>query len=123
VSDLFRDILPSILETKKDVLNDPKDYNSFMVNRALSYHPDCLFHANQLNMLYQLDRRLQYLVFLNTIRAKRRPFVKWAKPIKEENLQAIKTYYGYSDKKAAEALGVLTEEQIDFIIDKTKIGE
>ena len=123
MSYLFRDILPSILETKKDILNDPKDYNSFMVNRALSYHPDCLFHANQLNMLYQLDRRLQYLVFLNTIRAKKRGFVKWAKPLKEENLQAIKTYYGYSDKKAAEALSILTEEQIDFIIDKTKIGE
>jgi len=121
--DLFKQLLPSILQTKKDVLEDPKDYNAFMVNRALSHHPDCLFYANQLNLLPQLDKRLQYLYFLNSIRAKKRSFVKWSKPIKEENLEAIKTYFGYSDTKAAEALTILTEEQIEFIIEKTRKGE
>lgn len=123
MADLFRDIIPSIFETKKDVLDDPKDYNAFMVNRTLSYHPDTLFYANDLNMNYQLDKRLQYLVFLNTVRAKKRPFVRWAKPIKQENLESVKTYFGYSDKKAAEAMTLLTDSQIEFIIEKTKTGE
>ena len=123
MADLFRDIIPSIMVHKRDVLDDPKDYNAFMVNRALSYQPDCLFYANEMNMIYQLDKRLQYLVLLNTIRAKKRPYVPWAKAIKEEGLQAVKIYFGYSDKRAAEALTILTDEQVEFIIDRTKIGE
>jgi hypothetical protein len=123
MAELFKDIIPSIMDHKRDVLEDPKDYNAFMVNRALSYQPDCIFYANELNMNYSLDKRLQYLLLLNSIRAKKRPFVKWIKPIKEENLQAVKTYFGYSDRRASEALTILTDEQVELIIEKTTIGE
>jgi len=47
--DLFKDIIPSILQTKKCVINDEidqKDYVPFVVNRALSYHMDCILYAN-----------------------------------------------------------------------------
>ena len=60
MSDLFKDIIPSILQTKKDVLENEKDYTAFVVNRALSYHIDCLMYANQMNLNSKLDSKLQY---------------------------------------------------------------
>lgn len=124
--DLFKDILPGILENKKEVFNQPeseKAYAPFMVNRALSYHNDCLYYANQMNLLYGLEKQPQITFYLNTIRAKKRSFVKWAKPIKEGNLQSVKMYFGYSDRQASEVLRILTDDQITIIKSRTKIGE
>jgi hypothetical protein len=124
--DLFKDIIPGILENKRKTFEEPeaeKAYAPFMVNRALSYHSDCLYFANQLNQMHHLEKRPQIEFYLNTIRAKKRSFVKWAKPIKEGNLQAVKMYFGYSDRHATEALKILTDEQITFIKSRTTIGE
>ena len=121
--DLFRDILPSIMQTKQHILEEEKDYSAFMVNRALSYHPDCLMHANQMNQNFNLDQKPQYDYLINIIRAKKRPYVKWEKPIKEDDLLAVKLFFGYSGKKAAEALKILTEEQLKIIRTKTSIGD
>ncbi len=123
---LFDDIIPSILQNKKSIFEDPEAeriYSPFMINRALSYHTDEIYAANQMNLLSGLDKRPQIDFYLNTIRAKKRPFVKWAKPIKEGNLQAVKMYFGYSDRHASDALKVLTDEQIAYIKERTKIGE
>lgn len=123
MADLFKDIIPSILEKKKYILEDEKDYSPFMVNRAVSQHVDCIYFANEMNRFHNLDRRPQYDYYINIVKAHKRPFVKWAKPIKESNLEAVKTYYGYSDAKAAEALKVLNDEQIAFIKKRTTTGE
>jgi hypothetical protein len=80
-------------------------------------------YANQMNVNFGLDRKPQYDYLINIVRAKKRNFAKWEKPIQEDNLQSIKLFFGYSDAKAAEALKVLTDEQIDIIKEKTKIGD
>jgi hypothetical protein len=80
-------------------------------------------YANQMNVNFGLDRKPQYDYLINIVRAKKRSFAKWEKPIQEENLQSIKLFFGYSDAKAAEALKVLTDEQIEYIKEKTKIGD
>ena len=118
--DTFKDILPSILQTKQNVLENPKDYVPFLVNRALSYQPDCLLIANVLNALPQLDKQLQYLVLLNTVEAKKRPYVKWSRP-EPKDLQAVKMYFGYNDAKAVEAMKVLTKDQLAEIIRITTV--
>lgn len=123
MADLFKDILPSIMVTKVPVLTNPKDYNAFMVNRALSYYSDCLYDANEMNRLHQLDKSLQYSFHLNIIRAVRRPFAKWAKSVSQPDLQAVKMYFGYSTAKAQEVLHVLTESQLAIIRIRTKIDE
>ena len=47
------DFLNAINETKKDIFReDPlaqKDYSAFMVNRGLSYFPDTIMFANEMN--------------------------------------------------------------------------
>ena len=121
--DLFKELLPSILQNKKHILEEEKDYNAFMVNRALSYHPDCVMQANQMNCNYNLDARPQYDFLINKVRAKKRSYVKWEKPVKEDDLPAVKLFFGYSDKKARECLKILTDEQIKTIRIKKNIGE
>ena len=58
--DVFRDLIPSILQTKKNVLENDKDYPAFVVNRALSFHYDCVRQANEMNMNPGLPATLQY---------------------------------------------------------------
>jgi hypothetical protein len=113
--DLFKDIITSILQTKKIVLEDEKDYNAFIVNKALSFHYDCVLSANQMNMNHVLDNKLQYHYLINTIRPYRRQYQKWLKAEKVENLECVKEYYGYSYEKAKAALEVLSEDQIKII--------
>jgi hypothetical protein len=90
MADLFKEIIPSILQTKKDVLDNEKDYNAFLVNRALSYHMDCILYANQMNMNSLTPRKLQYQYFLNTIRPMKRKFQSWHKQETVKDLECIK---------------------------------
>jgi hypothetical protein len=122
--DLFKDIIPSILQTKKSVItqDNEKDYPSFIVNKALSFHSDCLHYANEMNKVPHVDRLLQYQYLINSIRGYKRPFQKWHKRETIDSLQAIKEYYGYSNIKAKEALMVLSDDQIDDIIRSTNKG-
>jgi hypothetical protein len=123
--DLFREIIPSILETKKNVIKDDldlKDYKPFMVNRALSYHMDCVLYANEMNMHGLLDSDMQYQYLLNTIRPIKRKFQPWQKSTVDKDIDCVKTYYGYSDNKAKDALRILTDEQIAEIKRKTDKG-
>ncbi len=89
-----------------------KAYTSFMVNRGLSYFPDTILFANEMNVHHHIDHRLQFDFFINIIKKKKR-FSKWAKPINIENLELIKEYYGYSNEKAKSVLSLLNDEQIN----------
>lgn len=115
MTDLFKDIIPSILQTKKDCLVDEKDYVPFVVNKALSFHYDCIMYANQMNMLSNIDPSLQYHFYLNSIRSYKRPFQKWHKRETNENLSLVKEYYKYSNEKAKDALRVLSDADISEI--------
>jgi hypothetical protein len=113
--DLFKDIIPSILQTKKNVFQDEidvKDYTPFVVNRALSYHMDCILYANEMNLYPEMDKDLQYQYLLNTIRSMKRKFQPWQKASADKDLECVKEYFGYSNQKAKEALRILNDEQI-----------
>ena len=90
MSDLFKDIIPSILQTKKNVLEDEKDYSAFVVNKALSFHYDCVLQANEMNQYPNLPNLLQYHYLLNKVRGYKRPYQKWVKRETTEDLDAIK---------------------------------
>jgi hypothetical protein len=121
--DTFKDILPSILERKKYILENEKDYVAYLTNRMVSYHDDTLYFANEMNMYHQLPRRLQYDFMFHAIRGKRRGWAKWIKPIKADDLAAVKLYFGYSDAKARQCLNILTEDQLCLIREQTAVGD
>jgi len=99
----------NVIETadNKDLVE--KSYNPFVVNRSLSYFIDTVLAANEMNSR-QIDNKLQFEFLLNTVRPKRR-FAKWAKKREDDLVELVKDYYGYSTKKAIQALSVLTEQQ------------
>ena len=118
------DYLNAINNTKKDIMVDDiteKAYNPFMINRSLSYFPDTVLFANEMNRVPHLDKKPQFLFFINTVR-KRKRFSKWAKPIEESDLEVVKEYYGYSNEKAKQALTLLTKEQINELKKKVDRG-
>ena len=115
------ELIKSISNTKKDILENEKDYNAFMVNRGLSYFPDTVIYANEMNKFHHLDSRLQYHFLINTIR-KRNRFSKWNKSIESENISAIKQYYGYSNEKARDVLPLLSNENLKYIRGRIQHG-
>lgn len=117
MADLFKDIIPSIQQTKKVVVTaeNERDYIPFVVNRSISYHLDMVMAANQMNMMPSADGLLQYHYLINTVRSYKRPFQKWQKRDDTENLEAVKEFYNYSNEKAKEALTVLNDDQLDKI--------
>jgi len=115
LSDIFKDIIPSILQSKKDVLDVESDYNPYIVCRALSFHYDCVLQSNQMNLYPGLDKKLQYHYLLNSIRGYKRPFRPWQKRETIEDLEAVREHYNYSYEKAKEVLSLLTPEQITSI--------
>ena len=125
MADVFKEIIPSILQTKVNYLRDDidvKEYQPFLVNRALSYHLDCVLYVNEVNLYHELDKDMQYHYLLNTIRPVKRKFQPWQKSNTDKNLECIKEYFGYSNQKAKEALLLLSDEQIAEIKRKTNKG-
>jgi hypothetical protein len=119
------DFINAINDSKKNLFEDPqayKDYSAFMVNRGLSYFPDTVLYANEMNRYPSIPVDWQFFFFLNTIPRKKR-FSKWSKKDKEtKSLQLVKEYFGYSNEKAEEALSVLSEEQLKSIEEKLQKG-
>jgi hypothetical protein len=116
--------LTAINDSKKDIMIDDiaeKGYNSFMINRGLSYFNDTVLMANEMNIHHQIDSRLQFDFLINIVR-KRRRFSKWAKPQVESDIEVVKQYYGYSNEKARNALTLLSPEQINGLKKKVYKG-
>ena len=109
---------------KKDVMVDPdveKKYSPFMVNRSLSYFPDTVYMANEMNRYHHLDGKLQFQFLLNIVR-KRKRFSKWIKSDLENNIEKVKEYYGYSMDKARQVMPLLSTDQLNIIINKVDKG-
>lgn len=119
------DFLNAINDTKQDLFEDPlaeKDYNAFLINRGLSYFPDTLFYSNMMNKYPDLDKKMQFDFYINSI-TKRKRFSKWhKKEISSETLKLIQNYYKYSEERALEALSLLTEDNIKIIEEKMYKG-
>lgn len=119
------DYVNSILQTKKNLIVDEqteKDYVPFLTNRSLSYHLDCIMYANEMNKRSFIDKKMQFDFFINTVRSKKRPFAKWVKSEKSEDLECIKQIYNFSNSKAREALRLLSKDQLQQLKEMTDIG-
>ena len=109
----------------KDLLKeDPsaiKDYNPFVINRLLSGDIDSIMYANEMNMNHHLNKELQYSFYLNSLR-KRKRYSSWIRKDTIKDIEYVKTYYGYNNEKAEQALKILNKTQIDFIKQRLETG-
>jgi len=117
----LKDWLNSVNLTKEDLSEDIGEYPPYIVNKCLSGHIDCIMYANEMNINCRLDKDMQYSFYLNSLRKKKR-FSPWLRKDKVTDLECIKSYYGYSNEKALQALKILSKEQIAFIKQRLDIG-
>lgn len=110
--------------TKENIMVDEhseKNYNPFITNRSLSYFPDTILMANEMNKYHQIDKKLQFDCLINSIR-KRKRFSKWNKQKTIDDLEVVKEYYCYSNEKAHQVLMLLNETQINELKKKVNKG-
>jgi hypothetical protein len=121
----LKDWLNSINQKKSNLIVDDqhneKGYLPYIVNKCLSYFPDTLFHANQMNSLSYLDKKMQYDYLLQKVPKKSR-FSKWHKAEENTRIEVIKKYYGYSTEKAKQVSYLFTKEQEDMMSQALQIG-
>jgi len=121
----LNDWLKSINETKVNIMDEDhssvRDYPPFIINKCLSGYIDCIMFANEMNKNHSLEKKFQYDFFINIIRKKKR-FSPWIKKEKIQDLEVVKSYYGYSNEKAQQALKILTKQQLSFIKSKLETG-
>lgn len=111
------DIVADVSFKKQRLVNDElteKQYQPFLINRALSYFSDTILYAQEMNKNIHLDNQLQFDYLFCTIR-KRNRFSKWVKKVENEDISAIQEYYGFSYQKALDALKVLNPSQVSDI--------
>jgi|TARA_Y100000361_G_scaffold97227_1_gene87188 hypothetical protein len=110
------DFANSINYSKENLIIDErteKEYNPFIVNRAMGFGKDTVIAGNEMNSRPHIDNKLQY-DFLRSVVRKAKRYNKWLKT-EEENIEAVQKFFGYSFMKAKEALTLLSETDLDKI--------
>ena len=122
----LKDYLKAINRTKEPLMDDEdeqweKKYPPFIVNKCLMPFQDTILFVNEMNQYPQLDKKLQFDFYLNSLRSRNR-YTPWMKAKKLNNLECVKEYYGYNNEKARVALDILNDEQISAIKQKLDKG-
>lgn len=88
-----------------------RDYTPFVVNRGLSFSPDTVLYANEMNCLPFTERRMQYDYLYATVRRRKR-YDKWIKPEEgdTELTEAVMFRYKVSRRRALEYIGMMDED-------------
>lgn len=110
------DFIKSISHTKKNILKNPKDYTPYIVNKGLSYFPDTILFANEMNRLWMIPPQQQYDFLIHSVRPRER-YSKWNKKDKEkeQTINNICSFYNCSPKIAKQYMASMDEEDIEYI--------
>jgi hypothetical protein len=118
------DYLNAINQSKENLIVDElseKEYVPFIVNKGLSYFPDTILYANEMNRLHLLEKKPQFLFFINSIRPRKR-FSKWHKNELTDDLKIISEYFGYSYTKAKQIQNLISSDQLNTMKEKLQKG-
>ena len=114
------DILNAANYSKQGIFDDDpwleKKYPGYIVNKSMSQHLDTLMQANYMNRYWDLPNKMQFDYYRFATR-KRKRFGKWMKASKVKDIELVKSYCGYSNEKAKDALKILSKEQLEEIRD------
>lgn len=106
------------------ILDDPdfdKEYQPFLINRGLSYHEDAVLSANLMNERAALDKKLQVLFLINTLRPRKR-FSQWVKSSVSDDARTVAEYYGCSLRHARDLVSLHTSEQLAYMQSRLEKG-
>lgn len=108
------DFVNSINYIKNDLMVDEwseKQYNTYVINKALSFGKDTAIYANEMNARPHVPKRYQYYFLINSISPLKR-FNKWIKKSKIDDIEIVREYYGYNHDKARQVLPILSKNQL-----------
>ena len=92
-----------------------------MVNRGLSFTPDTILSANEMNAAPFLDKRMQYDYLYSTVRKKKR-YAKWIKAEQDDLEDLVVEHFQVSRRRAAEYLALLTDRDLQEIKERNNKG-
>ena len=119
------DFLKAINKSKVDLMAEDslaeKEYLPFVINRTLSYFPDTVLHANEINIRSNMDAKLQFDYLRTAIRKSNR-FSRWTKPEKLEDRDVVKKTYNCNNQRASEILTLLSADQLQHLRDRQRTG-
>lgn len=95
---------------------DGEGYNAWLINTALSMRKDTVFYATEMDKYHHLPNEMQRDFYFHALK-KGNYHAKWAKSSKDQAIPIISDYYKCSIRTAKEYLRVLSEEQLQRIID------
>lgn len=123
------DYVKDIQRGKRDIIRNSENpekaealYNAFMVNKALSFYPDSILYANEMNQRAGMDNLLQFDYLINTIRSMKRDHAWIKKQAQDEEVLTLAEYLGMSPRRVEESLRVLTLDQIKDLKKRTIKG-
>lgn len=100
---------------------DESDYSAWVINKGLSFTKDTVLFANEMNMYYDLDRKMQHDFYYYGI-PKGKRYGKWMKLEKIDVIELLSEYYGINKMVAATYMQVLDDKQIAIIREKMVKG-
>ena len=115
------DLVNSIL-TKREPEDDVSLYSPFLTNRSLSYHPDTLPFAVEINSHGTLSDDLQYAYLFHSVKKMQRKRGKWFKPAKFADVDAVAEYHQTTPKKAAQLMKLLSDDDLNKIRESLSKG-
>ena len=109
--------LDCITQKKGDLMEDygEKAYPAFMIIRGLSYFPDCVLYAAEVNAIPTIEPKMAYDYFMKAVKPGKRRSGSWGKRSASEDVKLVMDHYEYNQTKAEQALRLLTTEQIEQI--------
>ena len=120
------DFLKEITYKKNNIMDEnlfvEREYNSYVINRFLSQHYDCIMQANEMNVRPYTDSKLQFDYLINTIRKNFRKAEKWLRPENLDDIACVQEFFNYSKGKARVAMEILTDKDLDMIKYKLRKG-
>lgn len=108
------DFVKSVCETKEYIYSDDteKDYQPFIINKALSFNIQDLFLASEINKYSSIPKKSQYDFYLNSLDKGRRSG-RWVKKDSfPEDLAFIKEVFNYNNDQSIAALNIIGEDEL-----------
>ena len=88
-------------------------YDPYITNLIFSNTRDTVFLANEVNSMSGLTKSMQFKFYYYGVSKNPKRFGRWFKKDKTTAAeQLVMKVYGYSKEKAAEVVGILTDDQI-----------
>jgi hypothetical protein len=103
----------ALTETKEDFFEgNEKEYNTFIIDKALSFNLDCLFHVAELNQYQELPKNAHHKYLLYALDKKKR-YGRWAKKASlSSDIDLVKEAYGYNTNQAMIALDLMSDKEL-----------